>query len=234
MVERGNRMIGKSVVSFDQLDLGSAKPTSVPQQTVEVMMTAELFTEYAKAFVTEAYRKNPLRAEQVQLTNDEVESYARYLLTKRIECVKGSCSDYRKLKTLVIPVWIQYNLSLIGEVVLRDKGLRFIPVEENSSTMTYEQAASISMKIESFMDDLQIVKDAMPRANTGNVDVMTTALIAGYVRGIEHVTHPIFTYVTAFMGGKLKEEMAWQVLYRVQYDDMAYIATALTSTRGLY
>lgn len=84
------------------------------------------------------------------------------------------------------------------------------------------------------IDDLQIVQDGMPRSSDGNVDVMSTALIAGYVRSLKRVEHVAATYVTAFLGMKLKEEVAMQTLYRVQYDDIEFIATALTSQRGLY
>lgn len=221
-------------VSFDSLDLGSAKPTSVPMETVEVELSSEnLLGNFARAFVRECYRVNPRLAEQVKLTEEEVVAYTEYLLAKRIECVQGYCADYRKLKSLYIPVWIQYNLAMIGEVIIRDKGLRLIPVITNPSDLSFEDALLISDKIGAFEDDLQIVKDAMPRSTEGNRDVMSTALIAGYVRSIEKVEHVASTYVTAFLGMKLKEEVAMQVMYRVQYDDYQFIATALMH-RGLF
>ena len=92
----------------------------------------------------------------------------------------------------------------------------------------------ISSKIGAFEDDLQIVKDAMPRSEEGNPDVMSTALIADYVRSINKVQHVASTYVTAFMGLTLRKEAAMQVLYRVQYDDIEFIRSALISERRIY
>lgn len=219
--------------SFNTLDFGSVKPTSVPQETITVELTSDnLIGDYAKAFVTEAHRVNPLLSDQINLTPEELESYASYLLYKRVQCVNNECSDFRKLKLLYIPVWIQYNLSMIGEVIIRDKGLRIVPSVEESN-LTFEEALKISNKVGAFENDLQIVQDAMPRDRHGDVDVMSTALIAGYVRSIEKVEHVSSTYLTAFLGMKLREEMAFKTLYRVQYDDVNFIASAFTSQRGL-
>lgn len=220
--------------SFSQLDLGSAKPISVPMETIEVAIGGELFGDYATAFLKEAYRKNPLRAEQVGLTSDEVQEYVKYLVTKRIQSVRGECSDFRRLKVLYIPAWIQYNLAMIGRVIIRDRGLTLVPVEDEPSSMTLEQAMKVSEKIGMFIDDLQIVQDAMPRDDRGDLDVMSTALIAGYMRSLNPVKHVASTYASAFMGLKLRQEAAFQALYRIQYDDIAFIAAALTTQRGLF
>ena len=59
-------------------------------------------------------------------------------------------------------------------------------------------------------------------------------MIADYVRSLKAVTHVASTYVTAFLGMRLKEEIAMSALYRIQYDDIEFIATALTTHRGLY
>jgi hypothetical protein len=227
-------MKNENATTFATLDLGSVKPTSVPNQVIETEVDGSLFGNYAQAFVKEAYRKNPLRAEQVQLKAEELEDYARFLLTKRIESINGNCSEFRKLKVLYIPAWIQYNLAMIGLVNIRDRGITIIPVEKNPSTMTLEEAIKVSEKIGMFEDDLQIVQDAMPRDIHGDVDVMSTALIAGYMRSLNPVKHVAATYAAAFMGLKLREELAFAVLYRVQYDDFAYIMSALTTQRGLY
>lgn len=219
--------------SFSGLDF-SSKPNAVPMETIEVEIGCEMFQDYGKAFLNEAMRKNPLLAERVQLSITEIEEYVKYLMIKRIECVEGNCADYRKLKTLAIPVWIQYNLSMLGEVKLRDKGIRLVPKSSFQTNLTFEQALEISKKVEMFIDDLQIVIDAMPRNIDGDHDVMMTAMIAGYMRSIDKVAHPISTYVSAFMGFKLREEAAFKVLYRVQYDDIAFIASVLTQRRELF
>lgn len=227
-------MNNSNASTFASLDLGSAKPTSVSMEGIEVKVEGDLFSQYGVAFVKEAYRKNPLRAEQVELTAEEVTAYSKYLLTKRIQSIHGVCTDFRKLKALYIPAFIQYNLSMIGEVTIRDRGIKLIPVDPGPSQMTYEQALEISEKIGMFIDDLQIVQDAMPRESAGDLDVMSTALIAGYIRSLNPVKHVASTYAAAFMGLKLKEEMAFAALYRVQYDDIMFIMSALTTQRGIY
>lgn len=220
---------------FQSLDLGTVKPTSVPQEIIRVQISTENLTgQYGRAFVNEAYRVHPLRAEQVGLTAQEVQEYAHYLMTKRIECVNMECKDWRKLKLLYIPSWIQYCLAMVGKLVLRDIGLVIIPEMENPSLMTFNEALEISEKIGAFEDDLQIVRDAMPRDPEGNEDVMSTALVADYVRSLKPVQHVASTYVTAFLGMKLKEEVAFQALYRIQYDDLEYVSSAITATKSIF
>lgn len=222
-----------NVAAFNTLDLTGTKPISVPTETIHVEVTSDnLLGNYAKAFVAEAYRVAPLRAEQVKLTEEEVQNYCEFLLYQRVLCATNECKDFRKLKVLYIPVWIQYNLSMIGLVDIRDKGLRLVPTMAEPK-MTLDEAYVVSEKIGSFERDLQIVQDAMPRDFHGDKDVMSTALIAGYVRAIEKVEHVASTYVTAFLGMKLREEAAMSVLYRVQYDDVGYIANVLTTDKRI-
>lgn len=227
-------MENTKVSTFQSLDLTGTKPTSVPMEDIHVEISADnLLGNYAKAFVAEANRVAPLRAEQIGLTDSEVKDYCEFLLYQRILCVQDQCTLYRKLKVLYIPVWIQYNLSMIGEVIIRDKGLRLLPVMKKPA-MTFDEALRVSEKIGSLENDLQIVQDAMPRSTKGDSDVMSTALIAGYVRSLDKLQHVASTYVTTFLGMKLREEMAMKVLYRIQYDDVAYIASVLTSEKRIF
>jgi len=236
MPTEGARMNTNSFGAIESLDLGTPKPTSVPLETVEVVVDGDnLIGNYGIAFINEATRVNPLKMEQVKLTSDEIMKYCRYLVHKRVQCVKMDCPDWRKLKVMYIPVFIQYVISMIGEVTIRDRGLKIVPITtSDEDPMTYEEALAVSEKIGSFMDDLQIVQDAMPRDRNGNVDVMSSALIAGYVKALKPVEHVVATYVAAFLGMKLRQEAAFQVLYRVQYDDLNFIAAALTSTKAIY
>lgn len=222
----------KSKVSvFCTMDLTGAVPTPVPMQTVEVEITSEaLFADYAKAFVNEARRVAPLRAEQVNLTVEEMSKYCAFLLYQRVQCVHGECDIFRKLKVLYIPTWIQHNISMIGEVIIRGEGLKFVPVMDDPK-VTLEEAIAISEKIGSFEDDLQIVQDAMPRSTYGDVNVMTTAVIAGYVKALHEVAHPAYTYVTAFLGMRLRQEAMFSILYRKCYDDIGLIAASLIADK---
>lgn len=220
---------------FLQMDLGSNPAIAVPVEDVQVVINCgELVGDYAHAFVREANRLNPALAQQVGLTEDELMAYFRYLLTKRIQCVEGTCTDFRRLKVLYIPSYFQFVMSMIGIVTDREYGLRLIPVMDQRSDMTLEDAISVSEKLGSFESCLQIVQDAMPRDDKGDKNVMSTALIAGYVRAYRHVEHPAATYVTAFLGMTLKREAAFTALYRIQYDDVAFIQAALTSEKGIF
>lgn len=223
-----------NVNGFDTMDLGSAKPTSVPMEEVKVSIGVnDILKDFGKAFVAEAFRKNPLRAEQVGLTSDEVLKYVAFLLAERIKSVQGDCPEWRKLKALYVPAYVQYAMRMVGTLTIREYGLKIVPVFEGD-VITLEEAYAISAKIGMFEDDLQIVRDAFPREAEGNKDVMSTALVAGYVRALRPVEHVSATYVTAFLGIKLKQEVAFQALYRVQYDDVDFITMALTTQKDLY
>jgi len=220
---------------FSKLDIGSTQPITKPMETVEVVVTsAGLMGDYARAFVREAKRVNPDRAKQVDLTEDELVDYANYLLAKRIQCVNNTCSDFRRLKALYIPSYLQYVLSMIGLVIDRSYGLRLVPVMNEGPMMSLDDALLVSEKIGSFENDLQIVQDAMPRDIYGDVNVMSTALIAGYVMSYQRVGHPAATYVTAFLGMTLRKETAFTALYRIQYDDLDFITAALLTQKGLF
>jgi hypothetical protein len=228
-------MSNNNIMDFQSLDLGTGAPISVPMEEIKVEVTADdMVTDYAKAFVKETYRVSPLRAEQVKLTEEEMVAYAKFLLVKRIECVEDNCKDWRRLKCLYIPVFLQYALRMIGKVVIRKRGLTLIPDMTDRETITLEEAVRISDKVGAFEDELQLVQDAMPREVNGDINVMSTALIAGYFRSMVEVEHVSDTYISAFLGMKLAEEQAFAVLYRVQYDDIDFIRTALTLNKRLF
>lgn len=223
---------------FLQMDLGTTRPTSVENQDVEVELSAnDMVGNYAKAFVNECYRLNPLRMEQIDKDGkfqDELVEYVNYLFAKRIECVNSECKDWRKLKNLWIPSFVQYVLSQVGLVELRDYGITIKPVMKEECHMTLEEAYQVSAKIKMFQNELQMVEDAMPRSKYGNVDVMSCALIGDYVRSMKVVDHVSSTYVAAFANMQLRKESAFEALYRVQYDDIGYIASALSLQDGLF
>lgn len=226
--------MNENMKTFEDLDLGSQHPITVPMATVEVEVNPEvLVDDYAIAFCREAYRVNPNRANQVNLSEQEVKDYFRFILMNRILYVQDRCQIWRKMKRLPIPVFLQYAIRQIGQVVVREQGITLTPVA-NFEVITLEEAFVIGDKISAFENDLQIVFDAFPRDFTGNESVMGTALIAGYVRSIRKVDHVSDTYITAFLGMKLREEQAFQVIYRQQYDDLEFIYTALTNDRRIF
>jgi hypothetical protein len=220
---------------FETLDLtNNSKPTSVRTEMIEVEVgTDSLVGDYAHSFIAEAHRVAPLSAEKVNLTDKEITNYCDFLLAKRIEQVHENCPEWRKLKTLWVPVFIQYVLRMIGRVDIFERGLTMMPTMEKDDIITLPEAFAISEKLGSLSRDLQMVQDAMPRSIYGDKDVMTSAMIAGYARSMEDVGHVSATYVAAFLGAKLKNEVAFKVLYRVQYDDAEFIRTALIANKAV-
>jgi hypothetical protein len=202
---------------FQNLDFGTGAPSPVKMETVEVELSAgQLMDDYCVAFINEANRKMPLTAAlDGALTLKELKDYCNYLLTERIKCVELRCPEWRKLKVLWIPSFIQYVLSCVGEVIVRDYGIKFIPTVTEESSLSYDEAVLISDKIGAFEEKLQMVRDAMPRGVEGDSEVMSCAIIESYVRSWKKVTHPSFTYVSAFLDAHLKNEIALKALYRI-------------------
>lgn len=227
-------MKDNDMMSFKELDLGSNPATAIEMTRVEVEITSsDMVAGYARAFVKEMQRVNPRRFEVVGITEEEMMSYAAFLLKQRILCINGDCPNWRRLKRCFIPVFLQYALSMIGEVIIREKGLTFVPTMTETVDMTIDEALVVSDKIGAFERELCMVLDAMPRRREGDESVMGTALIADYVRSVRPVDHVADTYISAFLGMKLAEEQAFKVLYRIQYDDVEFIRTALTHSSAI-
>lgn len=222
-----------SPIDFSQLDLGTGSPTYHHMDVVHAKISSgELLTQFAKAFVAEAARKNPLRAQVVGLTAEEVDKYCQFLLWQRVLSVKDQCKDWRKLKVLWIPCFVQHTLTLVGKVVDRQVGLTILP-EMEPVEVTLTEAIAISEKIAAFQNDLAMVMDGMPRGPLGSIDLMSTALIADAVRSYRVLQDVSQSYISVFLGLKLQEEQAMSALYRIRYDDIAYIQQALLTQRIL-
>jgi len=211
---------------FLKLDLGSGKPSSLPVELIQVKVNAELLLgDYARAFLTQMHSRRFLRAKEAELTEEEIIRYCEFLLQRRVALVNETITDLPRLKGLMIPSFIQFCLENIGRVRIVDRGLEIRPLYD-AKVIKLEEAIAISAKIALYESDISMVPDAMPRGLDGNRQVMTMALIADYVRGMEDAT-PISSYVAAFLGLKLVEENVYASLYRVVYDDVGFIRSAL-------
>lgn len=224
----------KANVPFEELFADSPKPTSNPMRTVEVEISdLSFFADYATQFVKEAWRRNPLRMQQVNLTEQELVAYIRYLMAKRCECVEGVCRDYRRLKLLFMPSYVQWALALIGRVIVRKRGFTYVPVMGEGDIISYEDAFAISEKLSLLVDDFVIVRDAMPRSDMGDERVMTMAFIAGFVKGTMEDVHPAFSHCAAFCGLLLRDEVAFGGNYHVNYGEREAMRYAFISERGV-
>jgi hypothetical protein len=192
-----------------------------------------IMPEYAKAYVERMYRRNFDKATRVNLTADELTKYFTYLVTKRIQCVYNKCNDFRQLKLLYIPVYVQFALSLIGIAWDREQGIKFQPTLANVNDLdhanvgTYAEMLEISDRLASFESEISLVRDAMPRDPQGDLNFMSTALIGDYVVSQRKLDHVAVTYITTFLNMRLKQETDLAILYRREYGNRSLIAQAI-------
>lgn len=223
-----------NTTDFMTIDLGVSQEHPTKVLTVEVTVDPSiLMPEYAKAYVERMYRRNYDKATRVNLTADELTEYFTYLVTKRIQCVYNKCSDFRQLKLLYIPVYVQFALSLIGIAWDREQGIKFQPALigcddiANPDIGTFAEMLEISDKLASFESEISLVRDAMPRDSQGDLNFMSTALIGEYVSSQRKLDHVAITYITTFLNMRLKQEADLAILYRREYGNRELIAQAI-------
>jgi len=214
---------------FKSLNYGT-KPTGAKMEVVEITLDPSLMmSDFAKAYEGELYRRNPNLAERSGLTSDDLYQYFVGILAIHIEHDNvGSIKEWRKAKELYIPAWIQHTISMVGTYVDQIRGLKFVPrlLDAKSKPMAYDlsKLLKISELLAPFrMDGLKIFKDAFPRTPQGDPEVMSMIIAEQTIRSISPDAHPASSYVAAFLGFKLKEELAWVNLYRVKYDDVVLV-----------
>jgi len=216
--------------TYQSLDYGT-KPTNVDYQEIKVNLDPQvMLKDYALAYANELWRRNPVRAQQVNLTEAELGAYFEGLLVLRVQCINNACTEWRRAKALLIPSWIEFTLTQVGTVIDHDRGLKFTPVLD--LTTDIQQLLQISEKLAVFQTDGVVLhKDALPRTFEGDPDVMGMVICQNYVVSQSKIPHPIASYVAAFLGFKLEQEKHFGILYRVRYDDVSYIRDQLIAER---
>jgi len=216
---------------FRQLNYGT-KPTGAQMQVIEVILNPDLMMrDFAKAYEGELYRRNSNLAERSGITADDLYDYFVGILAIHIEHDNvGAIKEWRRAKELYIPAWIQHTISMVGTYVDQIRGLKFVPRllkdDKGADPMPYDlsRLLKISEQLAPFrLDGLKIMKDAFPRSPEGDPEVMSMIIAEQCVRSITPDAHPASSYVAAFLGFKLKEELAWVNLYRVKYDDFVLV-----------
>lgn len=209
------------------------KPTTSDLDEIKVKIDPTLMLgDFAVAYEKELYRRNPTRAEQINLTAEELETYFKGIIAIRVKSVNSKVPDWRQAKELYIPTWIQFVISQIGQVIDTNRGLIITPVYEDSYDIS--SMLDTSSRLRAFeVDGVSMHKDAFPRDKEGDQDMMTMAVIGDYVKSMSETPHPIQSYVSAFIGAKLEEEAAFKVLYRVRYDDVKFIRAMLLHEESL-
>lgn len=203
------------------------KPTTTVIEEITVQLNPQIFVEgYAKAYLGEMVRRNPMRAKASAITADDLQDYFMSLIAIRMEQIQGHCPVWRQAKELYVPAWIQFVLSRIGRVVDVERGLMITP--SMKSEYDIDKMLSVSNRLSVFKSDgIAILKDAFPRSIEGDKDLMMMAIINGYVQSMTSVPHPIQSYISAFLGMRLEEEATYKLLYRVRYDEVNFIKQML-------
>lgn len=216
-------------------------PTPVKQEEIVVTINPSLMVDdFAVAIVREAERKAPLIFKEQPLDVDEMKQLCRAILALRVAYVRNYRVDWRRMKLINIPDFIQLSISMVGQVIIKESGIKltpdydfaddsnkFIIPADGQPGFDMDKILAWSHKLDAYSEYLHMTRDAFPRSTDGNLDVMSTALINDYVRGLQRATHPADTYVSAFLGFTLKQEVTFQILYRINYDDIDYVKTSI-------
>lgn len=218
---------------YSKLDFGT-NITTDKLEKIDVTIDPNLIlSDFAKAYLSELQRRNSIRAKSVAITEAELKEYFISIIAIRVQSVRGNCPVWREAKALFIPTWIEFVITEIGEVVDVDRGLLFTPVFEHQYDI--KKLLATSDKLRAFRSDgVSMSKDAFPRKPEGDYETMSMVIINDYVQSISKDSHPIASYVAAFLGFKLKEEASFKMLYRIRYDDVDFIRTMLLREESLF
>lgn len=208
------------------LDFGTVPTTSSLEVINVTIDSTQMFGDFAIAYDNELRRRNPIRYEAVGITSQDIEYYINGILAIHIQNDRHQSKVWREAKQLLIPTWIQFVISMIGTVVDTNSGLKFVPVFDFEYDMN--KMLEVSQKLTYFIPDgVGLHKDAFPRDTEGDLDVMSFAVMNNYVCSMRKESHPLGSYVAAFLGFKLQQEATFKILYRVRYDDVEFIRSML-------
>lgn len=237
---------------FSKMDFGTLVSTNDYQVITLKIDPKFMIGEYADAFAKDLHRRNPLRYEAIekqlsQLMNEkdeahesglvkdiqvgtfseEIEYYVIGLLKLRVQVVYDECREWRRAKRLGIPPYIQFVLSMVGRVIDTTHGRKFVPEIDELSEFDMNRLLRISSILRTFEDDgVVLLFDSMPRSKDGDADAMSYAIIDSYVKGIDR-TEVAKSYVSAFLGMKLKKESEFKAIYSVRYDNADFVKDCL-------
>lgn len=220
--------------SFRDLNFGTV-PTAATTETIQVEINPEIMLmPFAKAYVQELYRRNPIRANEpaAQITVDEMYYYFCGCLRIRVESVDNQCRVWRQAKRLMIPAWIQFALSQVGRVRVPEEGIIFEPKFDFKYEI--DRMLSISSKLRMYIPDgIKLFEDAFPRGEEGDIETMSMCLVEHYVMA-HKMSHPISSYIAAFLGFKSIGNIADKAFYRIRYDDVEFITSMVIHEGSLF
>lgn len=230
-------------LKFEKLNYGfSSKPCDY--QVVKVVVDpVKMIADWGLAYARDLERRNPLKyraakcdvtidseVKTIALTEEVVTKYMTQLIIYRIKDVNNELKGiYQQLKRLGVPAWIQFAISQIGIAHDWERGLEFVPVLSGAKDeYSIDTMLKISSVLRSFEPDGKpFFVNAWPKTKEGDKDVMSYAIIDGFVSGNDVDAHPLKTYIAGFLGMKLKEELTYKMLYRINYDEVTQLRTML-------
>lgn len=203
------------------------QPVPCSYEVVEVKISvSEVFQSYISALM-QKIDMDPRGSrinEQVQLTEDEVHLFLQYLADQRAIRCQGGRINYQYLNDLWVPAFFATAISMIGNYDDQSTGLQFRLVADHRD-YDPEEIDKIAQKFSKLRDVIAMVKGAAPRPVEGDPEVMTMACIGSHVQSMSKVSHPLMTYFVGFLNMKIVEESAFRQLYRIQYDNVSYLAS---------
>ena len=218
--------------NFDKLDYGTRVSNSEFTEVKIVLDNSVIMDQFAIAYVNELKRMNPVRYQADPITVDDLKEYFSGILALRVEMINNNCPNLRQARRLYIPTWIEYTISKLGIVTDRVNGLVFKPTININYDIT--NLLNTSDKLSLYQNDgLHLQSDAFPRSWEGDENVMGMVIIGDYIQGRNHNSHPVHSYVSAFLGNKLVEEQTFSMLFRVRYDETQFILQQLIHDKSL-
>lgn len=204
------------------------KPIAIPAsyENIEVdIRFDEIFMEYVRAiFIKLSYSDRAQRIqENVKLTEDDVIYYLKALLKERIHQVNGGKVNWSLYNDFLVPSFFAHSLDMIGVCTDDSKGITMIPITTDETVYDDGKLAEIALKFERLKDCIAVVRGPLSRNKCGDVELMSLACIDGTVKAMNSVSHPLKSYLGAFLNIKLVEQVSYSMLYRIQYDQCSTI-----------
>lgn len=225
----------KIASKFDGMDLFREKEGNIPLRRIEVVVSASYFKEdIAEGFAHMIKVRDSLKAEQVKLTADELTSLFHYMLTMRVRQVNRQDVPWKDLKEIILPDYCQYILSLVGIYIDDDHRLEIVPVMDQESNLTYDEALKISRKLRELVDDFDVVNDCMPRKKSGAQGLMSCLVIDAFIRSYRRDNNNMQVAVAGLLNLKIKEETDILAKYEKVYNDINSIHAKYQLSDRLY
>lgn len=206
-------------------------------EIVKVVMGGSMISNFSIQYACAMQLANPIRYASLDKVPERLHRYLMFLLQTRLDYVNNRRVPWRELKALFVPWWMAYCLTRIGKYLNRNYGFEVVPdYEPDGADGKYDiqDAHLFSEVLASFKDDgFELVQNAFPSSYEGDPDVMSMVILSSYIHGMKDVTPSVAGYIAGFVDAHLVDETAFKALYRVRYDDLAFIGRMLTTDSKL-